>query len=436
MALTHDPDRRPPDPPRSPLALPGFRWLWCGALVSLAGTQMQFVALPYFVYEQTASAFATATTAAAQVLPAITLGPAAGALADRRDGRGLLIAANLVLATVTLGFCLALIGPWWVVVPVAFVQAVLAQVVAPAEIVLVPALVPTASLAAANSLSAANNSLARLLGPAAGGLIYATAGLGAVALANAASFALAALMVSRIEPEARAAAPVVALQEAPGRAAPWRWLTHGWARAWNEIRGHALLARLLVFVALTALGEGCVSALLAPYVAEVFGSAAALGLLLTCQAGGGVAGALIISRYLVAHRLARTLGTAALVCAAVLAVMIAYPAFYPALWPALVLIAAAGLPFAAVAAAQTTLLQTLPDPAVRGSVFGLAVAAGGSAQLIGILAAGYLADRLSVYVLLADAPCYLLAGLVILRGQRRTPPQAPREPGAEASPAG
>lgn len=384
---------------------------------------MQFVALPYFVYEQTASAFATALTAAAQVLPRIALGPVAGALADRRNGRTLLIVANLVLATVTLAFCLALIGPWWVVVPVAFVQAVLAQVVAPAEIVLVPSLVPAASLAAANSLGAASNSLARLLGPAAGGLLYATAGLGAVAVANATSFALAALLVSRIESMARAAAPVVALQEAPGRAAPWHWLTHGWARAWEEIRSHALLRRLLVFIALTALGEGCVSALLAPYVAQVFGSATALGLLLTCQAAGGVAGALIMSRYLAAHRLAHTLGTAAMVCAAVLAIMITYPVFYPVLWPALVLIAAAGLPFAAVAAAQTTMLQTLPDPAVRGSVFGLAAAAGGAAQLTGILASGYLADQLSVYVLVADAPCYLIAGLVILRGCRRTPPQ-------------
>lgn len=385
---------------------------------------MQFVALPYFVHQQTGSAFATALTAAAQVLPGITLGPVAGALADRRDCRRLLIGANLVLAVITLAFCLVLVGPWWVVVVVAFAQAVVAQLVAPAEVVLVPALVPRASLAAANSLSAANNSLARLIGPAAGGLLYAAAGLPTVAVVNAASFAVAALLVSRIDAVTRTGAPAETGRPARQLRASWRRLT-GWPAGWAEIRDHALLERLLVFVVLTSLGEGFVSALLAPYVAEVFGSSTALGLLLTCQAAGGVMGALVMSRYAAVDRLPRTLGTAAIVCGALLAVMIGYPLLYPQLWPALVLIAVAGLPFAAVAAAQTTLLQTLPNPAVRGSVFGVTVAAAGAAQLLGILTAGYLADQLTVYVLLADAPCYILAGLIIVHSKQRPAVRTP-----------
>lgn len=133
---------------------------------------MQFVALPYFVFERTGSAFATALAAGAQALPGVTLGPLAGAVADSRDTRRLLIGANVVLAAVTLSFCLASVAPWWVVVIVAFLQAMVAQLVGPAEVVLVPSLVPTASLPAANSLNAANNSLARLIGPAVGGLLY------------------------------------------------------------------------------------------------------------------------------------------------------------------------------------------------------------------------------------------------------------------------
>jgi MFS family permease len=408
------------------LALPDFRWLWSGALVSLAGTHMQFVALPYFVHEQTGSSFATALAAAAQVLPGLTLGPVAGALADRRDSRRLLIGANLVLAAVTLGFCLALVGPWWVVIVVAFVQAVVAQLVAPAEIVLMPSLVPTVSLPAANSLSAVNNSLARLIGPAAGGLLYAAAGLPIVAVVNAASFAVAALLVGRINAQTSARAPAQTARPARRIRTFWLRLTGGWPAGWREIRNRPLLGRLLAFIVLTGLGEGCVSALLAPYVAEVFGSSTALGLILTCQAVGGVAGALIMSGRAVVDRLPQTLGVAAVICGVLLAVMIGYPVLYPQLWPTLVLVALAGLPFAAVAAAQTTLLQTLPNPAVRGSVFGVTVATAGAAQLVGILSAGYLADQLNVYVLLADAPCYLLAGLVIIRGRRRTPAQTPK----------
>lgn len=59
---------------------------------------------------------------------------------------------------------------------------------------------------------------------------------------------------------------------------------------------------------------------------------------------------------------------------------------------------------------------------LRGRVFGVTAAATGAAQLLGILGSGYLADRTTVYVLLADAPCYLLAGLVILRARRHHDP--------------
>jgi predicted MFS family arabinose efflux permease len=351
----------------------------------------------------------------------------AGAIADSRDTRRLLIGANLVLAAVTLAFCLALIAPWWVVVVVAFLQAVVAQLVAPAEVVLVPSLVPSTSLPAANSLSAANNSLARLLGPAAGGLLYATSGLPAVAVANAVSFAVAALLVSWISPN-RTGVPQHPQQpnRPPALATAWPGLAGGWAVGWAEIRRQPLLGRLVLVFVLAGIGEGCVSALLAHYTAEVFGSSTALGLLLTCQAVGGIAGALAMSRWAIIDRLPQTLGAAAIACGVLLALMIGYPLFYPRLWPALLLITIAGLPFAAVAAAQTTLLQTLPHPTVRGSVFGVTIAAAGAAQLVGILAAGYLADRTSVYLLLADAPCYLIAGLLILRPRRPHPTRRPQ----------
>lgn len=390
--------------------------------MSLAGTHMQFVALPYFVHEQTGSAFATGLAAAAHVMPGVTLGPLAGAVADSRDSRRLLVAANFVLAAVTVAFCLTLVAPWWVVLPVALLQGVVAQLIGPAEIVLVPTLVPATGLPAANSLMGANHNLARLLGPAVGGVLYATSGLPLVALANALTFAFAAVLVSRIGPATHRpcelAQSPTRLDGRPGRPP----VMAGWATGWAEIRRQPLLGRLLAMFVLAGMGEGCVAALLAPYTAEVFGSSTALGLLLTCQAAGGLAGALVVSRWAVLGHVPQTLARAAIACAILLAAMIGYPMFYPRLWPALLLIAVAGFPFAVVAAAQTTLLQTLPSPAVRGRVFGVAMAAAGAAQLIGILASGYLADRTSVYFLLADAPCYLLAGLIMLRSRRRHGP--------------
>jgi len=179
----------------------------------------------------------------------------------------------------------------------------------------------------------------------------------------------------------------------------------------------------VVFV-VTGVGEGCVSALLAPYVQEVFGGSTTLGLLLSCQAAGGLAGAVLVSRRIRADRLIRTLRRAALACGVLLAVMIGYPLFYDEFWPSLLLIAVAGVPFAAVAATQTTLLQSLPEPAARGRVFGVVTAAAGAAQLAGILLSGYLADRTTVYLLLADAGCYVLGALVMLPSRQATDPHS------------
>ncbi len=386
---------------------------------------MQFVALPYFVYQQTGSTFATALTATAQALPGLGLGPLAGTVADTRDPRRVLIAANAALAAVTLAFCLVLVGPWWVVLGVALLQAAAGQLVAPAEAVLIPSLVPAVGLPAANSLLGASYSLARLVGPAAGGVLYAAAGLPAVAVLNAVSFAVAAAGVSRIthpgtpggdrSPTAAAGEPMVPVR-----------LTAGWAHGWVEIRRRPLLLRLLLVFVVTGLGEGCVSALLAPYVQQVFGASTALGALLSCQAVGGLAGAVAISRGVRADRLPQTLRRSAFACGVLLAVMIGYPLLYGGLWPALVLVTIAGLPFAAVAATQTTLLQSLPEPGARGRVFGVVTAAAGAAQLLGILLSGYLADRTTVYLLLADAGCYLLAALVLAPTRRRSRPPSPR----------
>jgi predicted MFS family arabinose efflux permease len=416
-----------------PLRVPDFRWLWLGGLVSLTGTQMQFVALPFFVYERTGSTLATAATALVQMLPGVVLGPLAGAVADRVDGRRLLIRANLALACVTLGFWFADVGPWWAALVTVTAQAVLGQLVGPAEHVLLPTLLPPDRLAAGNSLNAANNSLARLLGPAVGGILYTVGGLAVVAGANALSFAVAAVLVGRLSRSTSPAVdPAAATTLETGVASP----PSGWRQGWVECRTHPVLRRVLLVVVLTGIGEGCISALLAPYVSEAFGSSTALGLILTCQAAGGLTGALVVSRYLSGGQLPRILGWGLLACGLLLLPLLGYPLFTHALWPALVLVAVAGLPFAVVAAAQTTLLQALPHPSTRGRVFGVAVAAGGAAQLAGIVLSGIAAEYASVYVILADAPCYLVAAVVMLTVPRlggaprdRSGPPATRPPG-------
>jgi MFS family permease len=80
------------------LRIRDFRLLWSARLVSMLGSWLLVVAIPAYVLELTGSLAATGLTLAAEFLPPLLLGPAAGVLADRWDRRRLMIATDLLRA--------------------------------------------------------------------------------------------------------------------------------------------------------------------------------------------------------------------------------------------------------------------------------------------------------------------------------------------------
>jgi hypothetical protein len=74
------------------------------------------------------------------------------------------------------------------VVTASFALGCVAQILFTAENALLPTLVSSDETGRANALNTLNNNLARLTGPAVGGMLAASAGIGAVAVTNAATF--------------------------------------------------------------------------------------------------------------------------------------------------------------------------------------------------------------------------------------------------------
>lgn len=96
----------------------------------------------------------------------------AGVFVDRWDRKRTMVVANLLQVLVMLPLLLVCPGePLWLVYVVAFVMAAVWQFVSPAENALLPGLVGPDRLMVANSLNAFNDNLARIAGPALGGLI-------------------------------------------------------------------------------------------------------------------------------------------------------------------------------------------------------------------------------------------------------------------------
>ena len=392
-----------------------FMLVWWAGLVSGVGNTMLFVALPLYVYSETRSTLATGLSVMANALPAILVGQVAGVLVDRWDYRRTMLAANSLLVPVTLLFLSVTRAPWWLVVPVAFVQASVGGFLGPAENALLPTLVSKERLGAANSLNALNNNLARLVGPAVGGLLVAGLGFAGVVVVDALTYLVAALLILSVKVRVKSGA-----RNQPTLEPPYRRLLTEWREGLGAVRKNHALVLSFVAAALVGFGEGFISTLIAPFMTVMLGGGGPeLGYLFSAQAVGGIAAGVLLTGYADRVPAAKLLAWGGLFSGLLLIPIFNLPLVYPALWPVLALTALAGLPFAAWGTAQMTLLQTEAQPETRGRVFGSYFATFGLFQLVGMGVSGYLGDALGVMVINVDAVTYLLAGVVALFSTRR-----------------
>lgn len=391
-----------------------LRLLLSAGLISLAGDWILRVGLAYRVYALTGSTVASALTMASSFLPQLLLGALGGVFADRWDRRRTMIVADLLLAAGLLPLVLVHGGGQvWVVFVVLLWEGVVAQFFSPAEQAMLPALVPDETLVTANATGGQVQNLSRLAGSAAGGVIAAVGGIGAVALADAASFVLSAALIALIHAPART-------PDAPETAA---WMGSRIAAVRAELRDglrwsvrHRVVRALTVFVLVTSIGEGIMSTLFAPFVRHALhGSSQAYGVIAAVQAVGGIAGGLLAAS--LGHRAspAKLLGWGAVAFGTIDLAIFLYPLGYVAVWPAALGMIMVGIPGALTLAGAMTLFQRNTEDSYRGRVFGALNAAEGVAILAGTAGAGVLGQAVGIIPVLAfQGAGYVVAGLAML----------------------
>jgi MFS family permease len=177
-----------------------------------------------------------------------------------------------------------------------------------------------------------------------------------------------------------------------------------------------VLRALLVFLAVTCVGEGIFGTLFAPFVRSVLhGAGGAYGAISAAQAVGGIAGGLVVAALGDRLNPATALGAGALAFGALDLALFLYPLAFSAIWPAVILIALAGLPGALLLTGAMTLLQRNTGHGLRGRVFGALGVVEGVAVVAGTLTAGLLAQTLGIVsVLAAQGAGYVLAGAAML----------------------
>ncbi|MFT2720370.1 MFS transporter [Deinococcus sp. A31D244] len=333
-------------------------WL-IAAAQSQFGSAVAALALSFLVLHQTGSAGQMALTLACTLLPNLLM-PLAGALVDRWNLKGPIVASDLIRGGLQFGVGAAAL--LWGEVPLTVINAVavltgLAGLFAsPASSAAVPLLVPTPSLARANALIGSVSRGAWLLGTLTGGWIVTHWSAPLAIIVDGLSFLVMAALMSLVTLPDRAA-PVT-----PGRPAG----LFGEVRAGLGVMARSRVLMLAPVIALLLnAGLAPVTAALPKLFASNGGNAAGYGTFLVLESVGVmVSGALVA---LLAGRLAsRDLIAAGLgVTAAAYGVMWGWPQ-PAALLPAAVVL---GFGFGLINAPFQTLMHELVPQAFLGRVF-------------------------------------------------------------------
>ncbi len=189
-----------------------FRLLWLAQIVSELGDWFYTVAIYSLLLEFTGRASSVGVAFLMQVLPQFFVAPAAGIVNDRLSRRRVMLFADWTRAGVVL--CMLLVngpGRVWLLYALLFAETVLWGLFEPGRNAVIPNIVASDDVIAANTIGSITWSVNFTAGAAAGGLLAAYFGRDAVFVLNSLSFVASALLIRRMrfaEPHAESRAPV------------------------------------------------------------------------------------------------------------------------------------------------------------------------------------------------------------------------------------
>ncbi len=376
-----------------------FRNLWLGQAISTVGGEIGVVAVPYQVYTLTHSTALVGLLGVASLVPLLVVPLIGGALADAVDRRTVLLRTETGMAVVAALFLLNALLPHprvWALFVLQAIAVAIFSLGRPAMSSLAPRLVPDEEIAAASALSSVYNSLAAVGGPAAGGILIATAGVpwtyGIDLVTYAASFVVIWLL-PRLAPVGDVDRPSVSS------------ILDGF----RFLKGRQPLLGIFA-VDTSAMVFGMPTALFPALALHRFGGdASTVGYLYAAPYAGALVGSLFSGW--TSHLRRQGLGVTIAACA--WGAAIAVFGFMTALWPALILLAVAGgADFYSAVLRSTMLIRSTPAH-LLGRLQGIEFAQVASAPSLGDVEAGVLASLTSLRFSVVSGGVLCIVGCVV-----------------------
>lgn len=173
-----------------------FTLVVIGQIISLFGNAIVRFALPLYLLNVTGSAALFGITSACSVIPGIILTPIGGIIADRVNKRNVMVILDFSTAALMLAF-LILMGKVNLVVLLIVTLMILYGIQGtyqPAVQASLPVLASEKNLLSANAVINQVSTLAGILGPVLGGVLYGMWGIRSILILSAACFFLSAVM--------------------------------------------------------------------------------------------------------------------------------------------------------------------------------------------------------------------------------------------------
>ena len=268
-----------------------MRRVFMAQVISYLGDWFSFVAIIGLVDDLTGSKFLVSLVVVAFSLPSFLASPIAGSMADRFDRRRILVFVSVIQVVAAFGLLFVGKDTVWLAFLAQSTISALAAVISPATEASIPNIARDDNeLAIANSLLGSTWGIMLAVGAAIGGVFASVFGRDAAFIANAVSFAVAAILFSRIKtPMQQERDPQTQRQRIRPIADMREAITHS--------RQDPVLMALIFSKTTFAIGAGVVSQL-AVLASDVFhGGDAARGLLIGVRGVGTGLGPLIAMRY-------------------------------------------------------------------------------------------------------------------------------------------
>jgi MFS family permease len=377
-----------------------FRLVFVGQLISMLGTQLTVVAIPFQVYSMTHSSLQVGAISLAQLFPFIAGALYAGPIGDTLDRRKMMLWTATASALTSAAMAVNAGVPHPSLVVLYVVSALAAGLMgfsSTARMAAVPSLVDRRHLTAALAMMQIIIQVATVVGPALSGLLL-TVGLPLVYALDGVSFLVAAFTTFLMSP--------LPPTHGSGGLSPW----HSMKEGLRYLRSRQVLQGVYV-IDINAMVFGMPRALFPAMAGSVFGGGTVvLGLLYAAPGAGALVGA--VTTGWVAH--VRRQGWAVIVAVSVWGAAITVFGLVDTLWVALVLLAIAGWADVISAVLRNTILQSTTPDRLRSRMSSIQMAVVQGGPRLGDLESGAVATVTTLEFAVVSGGLACIAGAVLI----------------------